>query len=278
MPPTPWKEGKQMSRTQLASVLGILLLLGLAAAGSAEGIPDQLQNVENPNGPPVWLSESALKQAMDKENQPEGSRLESVRERLLGYLVRGRLDWSLDPGEFEVAPDGTLICEPNSLTRRLKYYKDEVATDVAGLVKLSTAILSVRVVGSKPGFVHSRAGELIEVEVLSVLKDIEPGAMDPLGPAPPAPVDGFYLWDWYARMVIDGRAVCLGTRQVPRGDFILFLRYTRSPSLASLPIFSLDGAALVAADGSSHGTLLDRYNSDPQELARQLEQIFPGKP
>lgn len=269
-----------MTRIRLAAMLGGLLALGSAAVGAAEGIPDRLQNVDNPSSPPVWLSESALKQAMDAEDIPEGSRLESVRERLFGYLERGRFEWSLDPGEFEIAPDGTLICEPNNITRRLKYYHGELATDLESLVKLSEAILAVRVVDSKPGFISKHAGELLEVEVLSVLKDVEPGTVDALGPAPPVPADGFYLWDWYARMVIDGRALCIGSQRIPRGDFVLFLRHTRPDPLSPLPIFSLDGAALVGADGFSYGTLFNRYRGNsPEELARQLgnlEKIISG--
>ena len=276
-----------MHRTRLAAVLGGLLALGLAAAGSAAGIPDRLQNVENPSGPLIWISENELKRAIDDAAQdlPEGSRLQSV-DHLLGHLEGGRLRWSLDWGEYQIAADGDVICEGEDWTA----YMGEKATDLESLVKLSRAIVSVRVVDSEPGVAYGTAGELIEVEVLKVLKNpdapVDPPAVARIDSAPPGgppvPVDGFYLWDWYARMIIDGHALCLGTRQVPRGDFVLFLRNTWPDILSPLPIFGLDGSALVAADGSFYGTLLDRFRAAPQEeIARQLanlEQISAGKP
>ena len=261
-----------MRRSRLAVVVIPLCGLLLAASASfAEGIPDRLQNVEDPSGPLAWISGAALRQAMDAADAPKGSSLQSVDQ--LGYLEGGRLDWSLDPDEFEIAPDGTLICNPPPLTRPLTYYQGKQARNISELVELSKAIVSVRVVGSEQGLINGRyAGELIELEVLSVLKDIGAGAVDALGPAPPAPSDGgLYVFDYYARMIIDGRALCLGTRQVPRGDFILFLIQTRPSLTFPLPLFGLDGSALVAADGSFYGTLLDPHRPAPQdELARQL--------
>ena len=266
-------------------MLGSLLALG-AAVGSAEGIPDRLHNVENPSGPLIWISENELKQAIDDaaEDLPEGSRLQSVRH-LFSRLEGKGLRWSTK--NFEIAPGGTLICEPQDWS----IYMGERATDLESLVRLSRAIVSVRVVSSKQGSGYGTGGELIEVEVLSVLKNVEPGAADTISPpvayhdtappgGPPVPVDGFYLFDWYARMVIDGRALCLGTRQVPRGEFVLFFRDTKPDLRSPLPIFGLDGAALVAADGSSYGNFYNRYNGDPpDELAQQLanlEQIISG--
>lgn len=268
-----------MRRTRL----GIVCLLWwlLASTSSAEGIPDRLQNVREPSGPLSWISESALREAMEATDAPEGSRLVAVDQ--LAYLEGGRLDWSLDPGEFEIAPDGSLICEPPPLTRPLTHYQGEQARDIRRLAEISRAIVSVRVVGSKSGVYNGRyAGELIEVEALSVLKEVEPGTVDYEGPAVPAPVGGFYLFDRYARMVIDGSAVCTGIKQVPEGEFYLFMLYTRPGSDFPLPLFGLDGSALVAADGTFYGTLLDPVRTAPQdELARQiadLENHIAAKP
>ncbi|MCP3959879.1 MAG: hypothetical protein GY719_18700 [bacterium] len=263
-----------MSRSRLNVAV---LLCGLLAAVSTEAeIPDRLESVgtNRPHQPLAWLSEEALNLAMDAEDQPEGSRLQSVAH-LFRLGEDDRLEWSLDPEDFEIAPDGTLICEPKPLT----HYWGEQATDIQALVELAKTIVSVRVLDSKPGFfASSYAGELLEVEVLEVLKYTEPGNLDAWGEMPAAPPDDFYLFDRYARMVIDGRAICLGTRQVPRGEFFLFMLTTRQHPFTPLPLYALDTSALIAADGSFYGYLLDRSKADSQEeLARQLaglEQIL----
>ncbi len=74
------------------------------------------------------------------------------------------------------------------------------------------------------------------------------------------------------RMVIDGRALCLGLRQVPHGgEFVLFMAHADPYPHFPLPLFSLDANALVATDGSFYGNLLDPVASDSQEeIARQL--------
>ena len=253
-----------------ATAAWAVILLAFASLGAAAGIPDRLESLGNPHVPLAWISEEALKLAMDAEDQPEGSRLQSVAH-LFRHIEDGRLEWSLDRKDFEITPDGALICEPKPLS----YYWGDQATDIQGLVELSKAIVSVRVVDSKPGFfASSHAGELLEVEVLGVLKDVESGTLDAWGQMPAAPRDGFYLFDYYARMVIDGRAICLGTRQVPRGEFFLFLLTTRPQPFTPLPLFGLDAAALIAADGSSYGNLLDRSKANSQEeIARQLASI-----
>ena len=265
-----------MYRKRLAAVLCCLLAVVVAVAGSGEGIPDRIENIDGPNLPPIWLSESALRQEMDAEDGPASSRLESAGERLFSFMPEGRLQWSLDSSEFEQAPDGILSCK----SLLVSYHEGPKATDIAGLVKLSMAILLVRVVDSETGFLTGRAGELVEVEVLSVLKDTEPGTVDLGGPAPPAPLDGFYLWNWYARTVIDGRALCIGSRPLPHGeDLYLFLRSTRAASPTSSPIFTLDGiGTAIDADGHSYGALLDPSTGDTSDdIARQmanLEQII----
>ncbi len=267
-----------------------VIFLAFASAGLAEGIPDRIQNMQDdPNVPLIWISEAELKRAMDAEDQPEGSRLRSV-EHLFGYLEGGRLLGSLGWGEFKIAQDGTLICEPKPQS---VYMGGETASDIRSLVELSRAILSVRVVGSEQGAAYGTGGELIEVEVLSVLKNVEPGGPGTELPTvvyidsgphtgPPVSEDGFYLFDVYARMVIDGRAYCLGTRQVPRGEFVLFFGDTWPEIRSALPLYGLHKAALVAVDGSFYGNLLARHLAVPQdELARQLanlEQIIAGKP
>ena len=254
---------------KIAVTITALAVILAASAGLAEGIPDQLHDMEDPSGHPIWLSESALRQAMDAEDAPAGERLESVGERLglFKYLPLGV--WALDPGEFERTPSGELICEP----RWVSYHQGPTATDIAGLVELSMAILLVKAVDSEPGFLNGRAGELIKIEVLSVLKDTEPGTLDPIGLAPPAPRDGFYLWNFYARSVIEGRALCIGSRPLPRNEnLVLFLRDTRLPSS---PIFVLDGiGTVVSADGSFYGALLAQSVDNPsEEIARQMKGL-----
>ncbi|MCP3960162.1 MAG: hypothetical protein GY719_20140 [bacterium] len=283
-----------------------VLLLGLLAVSTAAEVPDRMENVgneyvsRNEYVPVAWLSEEALKRAMAEQNEPEGSRLQSV-----AHLFRDsgdqevELSWSLGPNEFEIAPGGALICEP----KWLSYHCGDQATDIPGLVELSRTIALVRVVDSRQGFASgSYPGELLELEVVEVLEDVKPlarelienpppvapqidcgsnrdGKIDALhyailGPAPAIP-DSFYMFDFYARMVIDGRAICLGIRQVPRGEFVLFLTITYPTLGSSESVFPLDSAALVAADGSYYGNLLDRSAADsPEELARQLEQLL----
>ena len=255
---------------KIAVTITALAVILAASAGLAEGIPDQLHDMEDPSGHPIWLSESALRQAMDAEDAPAGERLESVG--LFRFLIEGQLQWSLAPGEFERTPSGELICKP----RWVSYHHGPTATDIAGLVELSMAILLVRVADSEPGFLNGVAGELLKIEVLSVLKDTEPGTLDPIGLAPPAPRDGFLLWNYYARSVIDGRALCIGSRPLPRNeDLVLFLRYTRLPSLTSPPFFDLDGiATVVSGDGFFYGALLDQSVGNPsEEIARQMKGL-----
>lgn len=259
------------SRPAVAYLLWCLL----ATANSAAGIPDRIQNVEDPSGPLIWISEDELDRELD-HGKPIGSRLRSV-EHLLGPLEGGSLRWTTM--KYQTAADGTLICEP----RDLIVGGSGTASDIRDLVELSRAILAVRVVGSKQGVGYGTGGTLLEVEVLSVLENVEPGEPDTTLPTvphhgsasgPPVPVDDFYLFDRYARMVIDSQAYCLGTRQVPRGEFVLFFRDTWPDPRAPVPLLGLQGRALVAADGSFYGHLLDPYRAAPRdELARQMAQL-----
>ena len=238
------------------------LFVGVCASGFAAGIPDTLYKVEDPAGPPVWISEEALRDAMDSRDQPVGSRLKSVGH-LFDYWqgLASELEQYARSKDFEISPDGNLaFCEPQSGY----YYHDEQAKSLKRLVELSSAVTSVRVVNSKPGFRYGQAIEMLEVEVLSILKDSGKAGV---------PRDGFFLFDRYARMVIDGKALCLGDRQVPRGEFLLFLTQTELPGDTGLATFFMDSAALISVvDGSFYGALLD-HAVDPKELAQQLPTL-----
>lgn len=249
----------------LATVTAFLLTLlsvTVTPLAFAAGIPDTLQKVEEPSGPPAWISEEALQAAMEDQDQPAGSRLKSVGH-LFDYWpnVASDLDQYASMKNFEIAPDGTLVsCEPWLGS----YYHGERAQNLAELLELSTAVSSVRIVDSKPGFLFGQAGVLSEVEVLSILKDA--GAVG-------IPQEGFFLYDRYARMVIDNRALCLGDRQVPRGKFLLFqISAEYSANAGGLPVYYMDGSALLAEDGTYYGALLD-YSLDPEKLAQELPTL-----
>ena len=238
-----------------------VLFVGAGTSGFAAGVPDTLQKTEDPGGAPAWISEEALRAEMDARDQPVGSRLRSV-----GHLFDYWEGLSLDLDEYasmktaKMAPDGTLAsCEPQIIS----FYHDEKATDLERLYEMSTDVTSVRVVDSKPGFRFGQAGELLEVEVLSILKDTGTAVV---------PQDGFFLFDRYARMVIDGKPLCLGDRQVPSGEFMLFQIHTDFPADSTLPTFFMDNSALVSADGAFYGALLD-VAADPMELAQQLSEL-----
>lgn len=245
------------------AVFLLTVLLVSAGIPLAAEIPDKLLKVEDPSGPPAWISEEALRAAMDAQKMPIGSRLKSV-----GYLfdywqgLSSDLKNYANEKDFKIAPDGTLaFCEPQIIS----YYNGERAKDLKRLLELSTDVTSVRVIDSKPGFRFGQAGELLEVEVLSILKDTGRTGV---------PRDGFFLFDRYARMVIDGKALCLGDRQVPRGEFLLFQIWTESPEmLGGLPTFFMDNSALVSSDGTFYGALLDEA-VDPKELAQQLSTFY----
>ena len=244
--------------TSAAALLLTVLFVGTGSQGLASGIPDILHKVEDPSGPPSWISEEALRAAMDARNQPVGSRLESVGH-LFDYWQG--LEQYVTSRNFEIAPDGTLaFCEPQIIS----YYYDEKATNLKQLLELSTDVTSVRVVDSKPGFLFGQAGELLEVEVLSILKDTGTAGV---------PRDGFFLFDRYARMVIDGKTFCVGDRQVSRGEFLLFQIWTElPPNAGGLPTFFLDNSALISKEGTSYGALLDTIDSE-DDLARQLATL-----
>ena len=145
--------------------------------------------------------------------------------------------------QYELSPDGSLAeCEPRSTSS----YFDETAKDLRRLFELAPAIAHIRVLDSKPGFVAGGAGELLDVEVISILKD-EGG--DPI------PRRGFYLFHQYARMMIDGKPLCLGDRAIANGTFFLFLDSVTVGG-AELEVFKLDSAALVSADGMVYGSPL----------------------
>ena len=231
----------------VAAFLLIALFIGTSDSGFASGIPSTLHKVEDNSGPPAWLSEEALRAAMDDQDRPIGSRLESV-----GYLfddwqsLFSELERYAETKAFTIAPDGTLgFCEPQEVS----YYWDERAKDLKRLVELSTAVTSVLIADSKPGFLFGRAGELLEVEVLSVLKDTGTTGVSR---------NGFFLFDSYARMMIDGKPLCKGGSQVPRGEFLLFQTgdslLTRTPQWPenppSIPPFSKGGSSVCALPGA----------------------------
>jgi hypothetical protein len=252
--------------------VSVVFLLSVLFVGAgiplAAEIPDKLLKVEGPSGPPAWISEQALRAAMDAQGMPAGSRLKSV-----GYLFDYWPSLSSDLEDYasnkdsKIAQDGTLaFCEPQIIS----YYYGERARNLKRLLELSTTVTSVRVLDTKPGFKSGQAGELLEVEVLSILKDTGTAGV---------PRDGFYLFDRYARMVIDGRALCLGDRQVPMGEFLLFQIRTDLPDIVGLPTYFLDDSALISSDGAFYGSLLD-HSVDPKKLVQQLstlDQLLPSE-
>lgn len=238
----------------------VLLLTLLAGPASAVGIPDVLYRVEDPSGPPGWISKQKLDEEMNASRRPAGSRLEAVSDLL---MPRQRLPSSLEnyreAKEFQLTPDGKIEeCEPQIIS----YYYEERAKDLGRLIELSEVVLRVRVVDSKPGFLSAMAGELLEAKVLAVLKD---------GGAFPVPSDFLYLFDRYARMVIDGQPICLGLRPVPEGEFLFFLVWEPIRDLG-FPTAFLDNGALIAADGVFFGSLLDDAVK-ASELERNLAEV-----
>ena len=243
----------------MTAFLWTILLTSASPSVLAAGIPNTLQKVEEPSGPPAWISEEALQAAMEAQDQPVGSRLKSVGHLLDSWpSVAADLDQYARMKDFKIAPDGTLVsCEPWLIS----YYHDERAKDLKQLVKLSTAVSSVRITDSRPGFRFSQAGELLEVEVLSILKDTGKTSLSR---------DGFFLFDRYARMVIDGKALCLGDRQIPLGQYLLFQVHTELPqSLGGISTYFIDSSALIAEDGTYYGSLLDDF-VDTKKLAQEL--------
>lgn len=254
-----------MTLTPTRSVLltAALLCLVAPAAVFAAGIPDTLPKADDPGGPPAWISEDALRAAMDAKGQPIGSRLESVGHLFDWWtFLKDELDQYAAKKSSRVAPDGSLIsCEP--LWR--SWYNGEKAKSLAELVELSWDVVRVRVLDSKPGFLHGQPGELLDIEVLSVLKDTGKERV---------PRRGFYLFDNYTRMAIDGRALCLGERQIPHDEeFFLFQIWSDSSgTVGGLPLYAADSSALIFDDGTYLGSLL-YYTVEAQDLAKQLPTL-----
>ena len=239
--------------------IGVLLLV--VAFGAAAEIPDRLYDSRDSADRPIWISETSLNEAMEALDVPVGSRLAAVddlvRVQVLSTLLS---DYSDQERSFELEEDGSLkSCDP----WRYSVFHDQRGSSIRELVELSEAIVSVRAVDSKQGILFSKPRQLIEVELLSVIKDAEG-----------IPEGGFYLSDFFTRMVIDGQGVCLGENPVPiGGEFVLFLS-NAEPALVPLPVYSLDSSALISGDGSSHGALFNDYSGDsPEELALQLQRI-----
>ncbi len=247
----------------LVVVLG--LLLGAGAPVFAAEIPDTIRWVDGgPDRPPHWISEELFRAAMDSKNAPPGSRLASVRHLFTSASPSNELDMYAGARKhYELSPEGTLLeCEPISITS----FFDEKAKDVGRLFELASSIAHVRVLGSKPGFAGGRAGELLDVEVISVLKDEGEDGI---------PRGGFYLFHQYARMVIDGKPLCLGDHAILNGEYFLFLP-SMVVGIGEFDVFTLDSGALVSADGTSFGWLLD-HGVDRREVADQLAAVLADR-
>ncbi len=246
--------------TTATFLLSIVLCLGTGAPAFAAGIPDTIRWVDDPDMPPYWISEEKVRAAMDSQDRPIGSRLESVAHLFSGRDPSRQFEIYAESGSrYKLAPDGSLVdCEPRS--GNTSYY-DETAKDLGRLFELAAAIAHVRVLGSKPGFAAGAAGELLDIEVISILKD-EGEDQIPRG--------GFYLFRQYARMVIDGKPLCLGDHGIADGEFFLFLDSV-AVGVGELDVFNIDSAALVSTDGKVYGSLLDRWvDWVPAEVAGQL--------
>ncbi len=242
-----------------AVFLYIVMLLVAGTSAVASNIPDAIRWVDDPDRPPHWISEERFREAMDSQDGPIGSRLESVLHLFPGANPTEELDMYANGGKhYTISPDGDLVeCEPRSTTS----YFGETAKDLRRLFELATGIAHVRVLGSKPGFAGGGAGELLDVEVISILKD-EGEDQIPRG--------GFYLFHQYARMVIDGKPLCLGDHGIANGEFFLFLEVV-AVGATELDVFTLDSAALISTDGKVYGSLLDRWvDWHPAEVAEHL--------
>ncbi len=246
----------------LVVVLG--LLPGAGAPAFAAEIPDTIRWIDGgPDRPPYWISEELFRAAMDSRNAAP-RRLASVLHLFPGADPSHELDMYAEAKKhYKLSPEGSLLeCEPLSTTS----YFDERAKDVGRLFEMASSIAHVRVLGSKPGFAGGSAGELLEVEVISVLKDQGEDGI---------PRGGFYLFNQYARMVIDGKPLCLGDSAMPNGEYFLFLP-SMVVGIVEFDVYKLDGAALVSADGTFYGTLLD-HGVDRREVADQLAAVLADR-
>ncbi len=246
----------------LVVVLG--LLAGAGAPAFAAGIPDTIRWIDGPDRPPYWISEELFRAALDSKNEPPGSRLTSVLHLFPGADPSHELDmYASSRKHYKLSPEGTLPeCEPLSTTS----YFNEKAKDVGRLFELASSIAHVRILESKTGFAGGRAGELLEVEVISILKDEGEDGI---------PHGGFYLFNQYARMVIDGKPLCLGDRAILNGEYFLFLP-SMFVGIVEFDVFTLDSAALVSGDGTSYGSLLD-HGVDRWKVADQLAAVLADR-
>ena len=254
-----------MMRSSTVSLVVVLgLLVGAGASAFAAGIPDTIRWIDGPDRPPYWISEELFRAAMDSRNEPPGSRLASVLHLFTSADPSHELDMYAEAKKhYKLSPDGTLSeCEPISITS----YFDEKAKDAGRLFELASSIAHVRVLDSKTGFAGGRAGELLDVEVISILKDEGEDGI---------PRGGFYLFNQYARMVIDGKPLCLGDRAILNGEYFLFLP-SMFVGIVEFDVFTLDSAALVSGDGTSYGSLLD-HGVDRWKVADQLAAVLADR-
>lgn len=228
--------------------IGLLLVPANAEGGI---IPDSLRTTDGPpNRQPFWVSEELALSANDSASFDAAK--QHFEEAHWGYLsdAVGRF-----PGISD-SPTGTLDdCEP--YISMSFHHSTETAME---LRRRAHYIARVRLVGTKPGFSHGRPGELVDLEVSSVLKNQSGVTFDA----------GFYLFHQYARMVIDGRAVCIG-EPLPTGDFLVFLA-DESP-WSELPVYELESNALISlsTEPSIHG-----YLFTPRNPEKELSLLLGG--
>ncbi len=242
----------------------MLLPLGLAPVAAAAGVPDTIGWVEGESIEKLWwISEHHYWATVDAAQElPGASRLERARAVFPEHDIATWREVYRDSGRELTVRDGELVdCEPLEYI----YPHYERALDLRRLVELSQAIAHVRIVGEPvQGFTPGGAGSLVDVEVISILKDDSEAGI---------PLDGFYLHHQYARMMIDGEPVCLG-KEITNGEYYLFLKHVADGRL-ELRVNSLMASSLVALDGAFYGSLLD-HRTDSAQLARALAVFVRG--
>lgn len=193
-------------------------------------IPDKIHQVGGTLEKPVWMSEEVFSRSTIAEMS------EHDQDLLLDVLQHFPL----------TAESGLEGCQPHS---SLSFHYP--ATTAEELSERAHYIAFVSVRGAKAGIHRAKPGELLDIEVDRVFKDEGRVSFE----------SGFYLFHDYARMVIEGHAVCTGER-LPSGQYLVFIEHDAPQT--ELPIYDLEASALISLSDhpSIHGRLFSPGNPE----------------
>ncbi len=243
-----FKRGAMIAPQKERKTIRYMFIVGLFLACCVEAatIPELLLEGADPNDPPAWQSEERFEASRSDDRtitSPRWIQLSQALDR--SPLVS---DSQIDRGDLD-------DCEPQMLMSF--HHSTETA---AGLRSRAHYIASGQIIESMSGLSYGRPGELLRFQVASVLKN--DGKV--------RSTQEFLIFHSYARMVINGRAVCIG-KPLPTGEFLLFL--ADEDAMLALPLYDLESNALVAisSEPSIHG-----YLFTPRNPNKELPLLLAG--